>query len=256
MLQDSGDAEDQERLANIEELITAAQQFHAEDNSRTIGDFLENITLASDVDGWDEKQDCVAVMTLHAAKGLEFPVVYMLAIEQGILPHERSLSKRRGTGGRTPAGLRRHDAGQGGTVSLRYARMREFRGQTLYAVPSMFLDELPAEGIERNRSVVEQRQQRARSITGAAAPRRRAQGWYDTGFAKTVDEDARRTDAASASADGLRVGAAGASRRLRRRPNHRCQRPGRRCASSRFASRPASDKFLAAKAKLAIVQKG
>ena len=56
-------------------------------------DFLENITLASDVDGWDEQQDCVSVMTLHAAKGLEFPVVYMLAVEQGILPHERSLGK-------------------------------------------------------------------------------------------------------------------------------------------------------------------
>jgi DNA helicase-2/ATP-dependent DNA helicase PcrA len=81
-LKQSTDPEDQERLANIEELITAAHQFHAEDNSRTIADFIENITLASDVDGWDEKQDCVAVMTLHAAKGLEFPCVYMLALEQ------------------------------------------------------------------------------------------------------------------------------------------------------------------------------
>ena len=67
---DSNDDEDQERLANIEELITAAKQFAAEDASRTIGDFLENITLASDLDGWDEQQDCVSIMTLHAAKGL------------------------------------------------------------------------------------------------------------------------------------------------------------------------------------------
>src|SRR5262249_1548678 len=57
MLKTSGDEEDQERLANIEELITAARQFYNEDNSRTLADFLENITLASDVDGWDEKQD-------------------------------------------------------------------------------------------------------------------------------------------------------------------------------------------------------
>ncbi len=56
MLKESDDLEDQERLANIEELITAAHQFHEEDNSRTIADFLENITLASDVDGWDETQ--------------------------------------------------------------------------------------------------------------------------------------------------------------------------------------------------------
>ena len=92
MLKNSGDEDDQERLANVEELITAARQFAAEDSSQTIGDFLEQITLASDVDGWDEQQDCVSVMTLHAAKGLEFPVVYMLAVEQGLLPHERSLS--------------------------------------------------------------------------------------------------------------------------------------------------------------------
>src|SRR5262249_14396214 len=93
MLLDSTDNEDQERLANIEELITPAKQFAAEDDSRTIGDFLENITLASDLDGWDERQDCVSIMTLHAAKGLEFPVVYMVAMEQGLLPHERSISR-------------------------------------------------------------------------------------------------------------------------------------------------------------------
>ena len=69
MLLDSTDTEDQERLANIEELITAAKQFAAEDPTRTIGDFLENITLASDVDGWDEQQDCVSVMTHARGQG-------------------------------------------------------------------------------------------------------------------------------------------------------------------------------------------
>src|SRR5437588_1467628 len=66
MLQDSRDEQDQERLANIEELVTAARQFAAEDSTRTIGDFLENITLASDVDSWDERQECVSIMTLHS----------------------------------------------------------------------------------------------------------------------------------------------------------------------------------------------
>ncbi len=56
-------------------------------------DFVENITLASDVDSWNEKQDCVSVMTMHSAKGLEFPVVYVTAMEQGLLPHERSLGR-------------------------------------------------------------------------------------------------------------------------------------------------------------------
>jgi DNA helicase-2/ATP-dependent DNA helicase PcrA len=147
MLQDSRDEDDQERLANIEELVTAAKQFAAEDAGRSIGDFLENITLASDVDGWNERQDCVSIMTLHSAKGLEFPVVFMAAVEQGLLPHERSLQRN------DEVEEERRLAFVGMTrakeeLYLCHARLREFRGQTLYAVPSMFLEELPAEGVE------------------------------------------------------------------------------------------------------------
>ncbi len=142
MLLDSTDSEDQERLANIEELITAARQFAQEDSSRTIGDFLENITLASDVDGWDQRQDCVSVMTMHAAKGLEFPVVYMVAMEQGLLPHERSIGRD------DEVEEERRLAFVGMTrakeeLYLCHARMRDFRGNTNYTVPSMFLGELP-----------------------------------------------------------------------------------------------------------------
>jgi DNA helicase II / ATP-dependent DNA helicase PcrA len=147
MLQRSADPEDQERLANIEELITAAHQFTADDESRTITDFLENITLSSDVDGWDERQDCVAVMTLHAAKGLEFPVVYMVAVEQGLLPHERSQldeseleeERRLAFVGMTRAMEELH---------LSHARMREFRGSNRLVIPSEFLDQLPTDGVE------------------------------------------------------------------------------------------------------------
>src|SRR5205823_9536741 len=136
------------RLANIEELITAAKQFADEDAERTIGDFLEQITLASDVDSYDEKQDCVSVMTLHAAKGLEFPVVYMLAVEQGLLPHERSLAKDEDVEEERRlcfVGMTRAKE----ELYISHARLREFRGQALYAVPSMFLDELPEDAVER-----------------------------------------------------------------------------------------------------------
>ena len=146
-LKDSGEDEDQERLANIEELVTAAKQFSSDDPSRTIVDFLETITLSSDTDGYNEKSDCVSVMTLHAAKGLEFPVVYMMAVEQGILPHERSLGKE------DDVEEERRLAFVGITRAMKElyictSRMREFRGQELYAVPSMFLEELP-DTIER-----------------------------------------------------------------------------------------------------------
>jgi superfamily I DNA/RNA helicase len=144
MLKATGDEEDLDRLANVEELITSAKQFAAEDGSRTIRDFLEQITLASDVDSWDDRQDSVSVMTLHAAKGLEFPVVYVVAMEQGILPGERSLSKEE------DVEEERRVAFVGITRAMKelylcHARLREFRGQTLYAIPSMFLEELPDE---------------------------------------------------------------------------------------------------------------
>ncbi len=181
MLKDSRDEEDEERLANIEELITAAKQFAEEDSTRTIGDFLENITLASDVDGWDEQQDCVSIMTLHAAKGLEFPVVYMIAVENGILPHQRSLDPDRLSDLEeerrlTFVGMTRAKE----ELYLCHGRMREYRGQILYAIPSLFLEELPPD-VERNdvsssRQRVSIADQWRQSSSSASKP-----GWEDAG---------------------------------------------------------------------------
>jgi DNA helicase II / ATP-dependent DNA helicase PcrA len=181
MLKASGDEDDLERLANIEELITAAQQFADEDSSRTIADFLENVTLASDVDGWNEEQDCVSVMTLHAAKGLEFPVVYMVAVEQGLLPHERSLSEEEELEEERRlcfVGMTRAKE----ELNLCHARLREFRGQTLYAVPSMFLGELPTE------AEIVQHEDLSASGSAQAIPTWRsgppssAEGWMEAGI--------------------------------------------------------------------------
>ena len=202
MLKDSRDEDDQERLANIEELITAAKQFADEDSSRTVGDFLENITLASDVDGWDERQDCVSVMTLHAAKGLEFPAVFVAAVEQGILPHERSLSKD------DELEEERRLAFVGITRAkeecyLTHARLREFRGQTLYAIPSGFLDELPpgaTEHIDVSSSAAGRQKMLDEWRKGSAAAE---QGWEDAGVRSAKAEPV----APAPPADGIAVGA-------------------------------------------------
>ena len=200
MLLDSTDPEDQERLANIEELITAAKQFAAEDPARTIGDFLENITLASDVDGWDEKQDCVSVMTMHAAKGLEFPVVYMMAMEQGCCrtsaawaaSEEIEEERRLAFVGMTRAKEE---------LYLCHARLREFRGNTMYAVPSMFLDELPkaVQTIDLSASGAGTMQAIEHWRGGGAAAE---QGWSDAGVRPRTApipprQPARTTDAAT-----------------------------------------------------------
>jgi DNA helicase-2/ATP-dependent DNA helicase PcrA len=179
MLRTADEPEDADRLANIKELITATRQFHDEYPDRTIGDFLEQITLASDVDGWDEAADHVSVMTLHASKGLEFPVVYVLAVEQGLLPHERSLGKDE------DVEEERRLCFVGMTRAMRelyltHARMREFRGQINYTVPSSFLQELPADvehtDVSYARNLACSAAEEWRAKAGAAA-----RDWADVG---------------------------------------------------------------------------
>jgi DNA helicase-2/ATP-dependent DNA helicase PcrA len=92
--------EDQSRLENIEELLTVAHEFDAKQisvtgnhellSSDSLSEFLEQAALVNDVDNLDNDTERVSLMTLHASKGLEFPVVYIIAIEEGILPHERA----------------------------------------------------------------------------------------------------------------------------------------------------------------------
>ncbi|MEI6506774.1 MAG: 3'-5' exonuclease, partial [Planctomycetota bacterium] len=142
-LQHSEDEEDQERLANIEELLSAARQF----DERHPGDgaleaFLEEACLVNDVDAWEADDDRVTMMTLHASKGLEFPVVFIVALEDGLLPHERSrdipdmLEEERRL---LFVGITRARE----ELQLSLATNREFRGQRRWTVPSQFLMELP-----------------------------------------------------------------------------------------------------------------
>lgn len=208
MLKESGDPDDADRLANVGELITAAKQFWDEDNSRTVTDFLEQITLASDVDGWDEQADHVSVMTLHASKGLEFPVVYLLAVEHGLLPHERSV------GNTEEEEEERRLCFVGMTRAMKElylcsARMRERRGQINYTIPSMFLQELPREvkfvdasGRNAARSAADE----YRAKLGPAA----AGDWADTGaqpFLPPKPKSEIKPNIAPGSADEFEVGA-------------------------------------------------
>ncbi|HVC96674.1 MAG TPA: UvrD-helicase domain-containing protein [Pirellulales bacterium] len=149
-LQCSQSQEDQERLANIEELLTAARQFdeRAPGEGR-LEEFLEETCLVNDTDDWEAASDRVTLMTMHAAKGLEFPVVFIIAFEQGLIPHERSQAepeqieeeRRLLFVGITRAREELH---------ISQARYRDFRGQRKMAVPSEFLRDLPLEEIDRD----------------------------------------------------------------------------------------------------------
>ncbi|HHW91587.1 MAG TPA: UvrD-helicase domain-containing protein [Firmicutes bacterium] len=88
-----GTAKAQERLENLREFITVAGEFEARGESNSLEDFLTGVSLLSDADTYQEGEDAAVMMTLHSAKGLEFPVVFLVGMEEGLLPHSRSLER-------------------------------------------------------------------------------------------------------------------------------------------------------------------
>ncbi|MEW6249977.1 MAG: UvrD-helicase domain-containing protein [Planctomycetota bacterium] len=83
----------EDRLANVQELVTAAIRYEQEYDDASLPDFLHRVSLTSDQDAVDEHAGVVMLMTLHAAKGLEFPVVFLVGLEQGLLPHDRAMQE-------------------------------------------------------------------------------------------------------------------------------------------------------------------
>jgi DNA helicase-2/ATP-dependent DNA helicase PcrA len=147
-LTDSDSEEDQERLANIEELLTVAREFdeqHPDDGG--LEAFLEQVCLVNDTDAWEADDDRVTLMTLHASKGLEFPVIYLTALEDGLIPHERSRERPEQLEEERRllfVGITRAQE----ELRLSRAQYREFRGQRRMTIPSQFLMELPFDEIE------------------------------------------------------------------------------------------------------------
>jgi len=92
MLQQSRDVQDESRLENLDELINSAREYYEQNPQASLGDYLDSLTLMSDLDRY-ESQKGVTLMTLHAAKGLEFKVVFLTGMEEGVLPHSQSLEQ-------------------------------------------------------------------------------------------------------------------------------------------------------------------
>lgn len=90
-LEESGEVEDETRIENLQEFLSAAQEFDKSSEDGSLGAFLESIALVSDIDTLKDDDHAVIIMTLHSAKGLEFPVVFMAGMEQGVFPHLQSM---------------------------------------------------------------------------------------------------------------------------------------------------------------------
>ncbi|QKD81974.1 DNA helicase PcrA [Thermoleptolyngbya sichuanensis A183] len=143
-LKAQGTNEADDRLQNVQELYNAVLQFEEENEGATLLMFLANASLASDLDNTKEDQRQVSLMTLHSSKGLEFPVVFLVGVEQGLFPNFRSMED--------PASLEeeRRLCYVGITrakerLFISYARERRLYGTREPAAPSLFLAELPKE---------------------------------------------------------------------------------------------------------------
>jgi len=143
-LEADGSIEALGRVENLKELVGVAREFHEEDASGGVREFLEQVSLVSDADELVEEGGAVTMMTLHIAKGLEFPVVFIVGLEDGVFPHMRSMTD--------PAELEeeRRLAYVGITrakerLYLTHAWSRSLWGGSNYNPPSRFLHEIPEE---------------------------------------------------------------------------------------------------------------
>lgn len=146
-LKEEGTEEALSRLENIEELLTVMEEFEEGEGGGTLEQFLEKVSLMTDIDLYENKENRVSLMTLHCAKGLEFPVVFMVGMEEGLLPHYRrgeeieDLEEERRL---CYVGITRAKR----KLYLSRAERRSTFGVGRANLPSRFLDELPLELIE------------------------------------------------------------------------------------------------------------
>ena len=145
------DASGKDRLANISEMVNFAADFEADHPKQGVSGFLERASLVSDVDGYNDSAGAVALMTLHAAKGLEFPAVFVVGVEEGLLPmlHGARVSPRDLEEERRLCFVGMTRAKR--QLFLSYADNRTRWGSESAAGPSQFLHEIPSKRVQFTR---------------------------------------------------------------------------------------------------------
>lgn len=146
-LEAEGTDEAEARIENIDELISKAVDYAEGEEAPTLNGFLENVALVADIDSFDENSDYVVLMTLHSAKGLEFPNVYLAGLEDGLFPSYMSITS---DNSQAEIEEERRLAYVGITrakkdLTITSARVRMVRGQTQYGKVSRFVREIPPE---------------------------------------------------------------------------------------------------------------
>ena len=146
-LENENTIEAENRIENLDEFLTVAIEFEEEFAENSLSEFLEGITLSSDLDNMEETEETVTLMTLHSAKGLEFPVVFLIGMEEGIFPGYKSISEPRELEEERRlcyVGITRAKE----NLFLTCSKQRTIFGSTSYNPTSRFLKEIPQELLE------------------------------------------------------------------------------------------------------------
>ncbi len=178
-----GTMEARGRLDNIQELLSAITEFETEDGHNTIEAFLEQASLVSDIDRLDETRNAVTLMTLHAAKGLEFPVIFLVGMEEGLFPSSMAIDRDEVEEERRLCYVGMTRAKQ--KLYMTHARSRVRWGERLEQVPSRFIDEIDPATVQRDST------RRRAPFAGNGHGRRRPQS---SGAAKTAKPRRKRSE--------------------------------------------------------------
>ena len=204
--------EAQTRIENIEELINKAALYEDTAEEPTLSGFLEEVSLVADIDSWSADSDYVSLITIHSAKGLEFPIVFLCGMEDGLFPmsaainsmDEEDLEEERRL---AYVGITRAKE----KLILTASRMRMVRGETMVSIISRFVREIPGELIEpddENKYVIS----KPSTYTGSAPARRESKEEFKRKpFALSGGSGLSGAGSRGASGGGARGGFGGSS---------------------------------------------
>ncbi len=182
-LHESNTDEDEVRIENLQELVNVANEFEPEEEDNILGEFLAQVSLVSDIDGMDEIANNVTLMTLHASKGLEFPIVFLAGCDEGIFPSARcsnTLAELEEERRLMYVGVTRAE----NKLYLTTAKRRQMWGEYKYYTPSRFLEEIPSNLIDEEESAYSDFSSDRSTFRSAvkSVKKSNSQGGYSTSF--------------------------------------------------------------------------
>jgi len=145
----SKDIEDKERYENVTELLNSIDDFCSRKPNANLSDFLEEVSLLSDIDHWDDSDNRVTLMTVHSSKGLEFPVVFVAGLDDGLFPLYATLENKKELEEERRLFYVALTRAQDRVLLLYATNRRRMGGENIMGMPSRFIGEIPPEYLDR-----------------------------------------------------------------------------------------------------------